>query len=303
MGPFLTVALDVPRRMARSKLLWLLVVVTGILLLAAAVPLGFGKDGAGKPIVQYLSFELGPLDPADPESPFKWASSYLTLIFAKYLACYLGVFCGLLLLADAVPNAFAPGSAEVVLPKPVHRATIVCARELGAVLVALGLATFLVGGATGIVFLRTGIFCPMVLVTIPIGVLEFAALHALGTVVGLAFQSPLLGAFASAFVWIASGLTGYVAGLGAALGIGKPDAPHDTRTSLMELTVHVARVAHRTLPRAADIPDLVERIPTRNWGTVPELGVAGEVEILAQATLWVALALVLASLVVRKRDY
>jgi ABC-type transport system involved in multi-copper enzyme maturation permease subunit len=295
MGPFVTIALDVPRRLARNKILWLLVVVIGLLLVFGAAPIGFDTEGK-LDLLTYWGKELSkPLEP-EPDFRFKIATSFLTLVFAKALASCAGVFTGILLLADAVTSAFAPGAAEVTLPKPVSRGAIVLARHLGAVLVALGLVTFLVGGAVAILYVRTGELCLSVLVAIPLTVLQFAVLHAVGTISGLVFQNAFLGALASAGVWVASWLTGLVGALAGALD---PAKPHD---DILTIATRVAAVAHRTIPRAADFPDLVQRIPTRNFGTLPG-GVASEVEIMAQALLWTGFALGVATLIVSRRDY
>ncbi len=143
-GPFLAFAFDVPRRLARGKLLWVFLLVSVLwllipLLLAATTDAEGHKvlTFAGKPWLDQPRPGQSAPPPIDPEEMVR---VLIGGIFGVFFACYAGPFSGLVLLADAVPSAFAPGSAEINVPKPVQRSTIVLARHVGALLVAIGLS-------------------------------------------------------------------------------------------------------------------------------------------------------------------
>ena len=264
-----TLALDVPKRLARGRIAWVLVVVNALAILGVAGGVGAGEHG-----LAFWGAELG-----------LTLANLLGAVFGLALASVLGVVTGLMLLADAATSAFAPGAAECTLPKPVSRATVVIARFLGAVLTAAAFATFVVGGAVLLARLRAGELATSVLWAIPVSVFAFAVLHALGNVSGLAFRNALASALVGPVVWIVSGATKGLSELSMSPAAG------------LKAIGHAAEIAHRVLPRAWDYPFLAHRLISGATDA------RSEAELIANGLVWLGLSLGLACLSVRRQDY
>jgi ABC-type transport system involved in multi-copper enzyme maturation permease subunit len=297
VSAFLAIAADVPRKIRRGWLMWILLVLVALILGLTALPLGHGQDPDGTAYCTWFGNDMrahyqgGAIDKSIPIE--EQVGNFVGNFYGYGIACYLGVLAGLILLADAIPSAFAPGQAELNLPKPVHRATIVLARHVGALMVAAFFATLLLGGAVGIAWARTGIFHTTTLVFIPVSVAMFGVLHAAGAISGVWIQNALLAAFASVAIWLAS------------IGTNVSNYFDDYENLPYPLIVKVLdglKVAHRVLPRPTDLPPFAQRILLHKLGTGP-LGMQGEVELAVQTLVWWGLALGLAVLVLRRRDF
>jgi ABC-type transport system involved in multi-copper enzyme maturation permease subunit len=275
--------------------MWILLVLVALVLAFAAAPLGRGVEADGTGFVTFYGWDMrgnGHDTLVHPSTLQEQVGNYLGGFFGYFMACYLGVLAGLILLADAIPSAFAPGQAELNLPKPVHRATIVLARHFGACAVATGYVTLLVGGAVGIAWARTGVFHAPTLVYIPVSVAIFGVLHAVGAISGVWIQNALLAAFASIAVWLVSIASYFLT------KEGYERTPYPFVVTLLD---HLKQ-ARRFLPRPIDLPPLAERLLKHELGTGP-LGMTGEVEIAVNTLVWWGLALALAALVLRRRDF
>jgi hypothetical protein len=295
VSAFLAIAGDVPRRVRRGWLMWLFFVAIIVLLALVALPLGKAQDVDGTIYATWWGNDMRG-DRANPMSLDVAVNGFVGGIFGLFLASYVGVFAGLVLLADAVSSAFAPGQAELNLPKPIPRATIVVARHVGAMAVATFFATLVVGGAFGIAYLRTGVVATKALVCIPVSVAIFGVLHAVGSIVGGLTLHPLLAAFAAVGTWLISIATNVPSWWPEFFdAIGKNNA-------LFGLVIRGVKLTHRILPRAVDLPSLAERVISHKFAEEP-LGMSGEVELIGNALVWWGLALALAVLVVRRRDF
>jgi ABC-type transport system involved in multi-copper enzyme maturation permease subunit len=298
-GPFLALALDVPKRLARGWVLWILL---GLTLLSLLLPLGLhvAHDKAQNPYITIFGL-LGRPDPGEGAvtlAPEDGATllrqeviDFVGGLFGIALASYIGVFTGLVFFADAVTSAFAPGAAEITLTKPVLRSTVVLARFVGAVAVAAAFATLLVGGAILIAYARTGVSVATVLWTIPISVLQFAVLYAIGSAGGVTFRNALVAAFLGLSPWLAGGITTL---------LGKFDK---SIVPFFKFVGEVSLKAHRVLPRAGDLADLAGRMTSGNFGDKAAGGTAGEAELVVNCLVWLGLGLGLAMLSVRRQDY
>lgn len=290
MRAFRTLALDVPRRFRSGWIVWILLVLGLLALAFGAGSIGVGGEGEAR-FATLFGKEMG-APPGGRTPPLELLlRDYVGGLFAVFLACYVGAFSGLIFLADAVPSAFQPGAAELVVPKPLPRAAIVLARHVGALVVAGAFALLIVGGAFAIVRVRTGIALWSVLWGIPCSLAVFGLLHAVGSLAGALSRNAFLGAFASLAVWTASIVTAKVSG---ALVGGPP--------GVFKTIGEVCRVAHRILPRAYDLQVLAERLIENELGSVQAGGTSGEVELVLQCVAWWGVALGVTILAVRKRD-
>ncbi|MEZ0228394.1 MAG: ABC transporter permease [Planctomycetota bacterium] len=296
MSAFLALVADVPRRMRTSWISWILIVIMLGLLALFVAPLGVKTDSAGEAFLTYFANDTRP----PPNSGIAALSmhesleQYIGQFFGLAIASYCGVFAGLIFLSDAVTSAFAPGQAELNLPKPVHRATIVLARHVGALVVATFFAVLLIGSAVGLAFLRTGIVVWKPFVFVPASVAMFGMLHAFGTIAGVGIQNALLAAFASVGVWLLSIVTKLPEWIPMLDKIQYP---------LLQWVVKGVRIGHRVLPRPIDVPPLAARILEKKFAEGGDFTTASELELIGNTLGWWALGLVLAVLVVRKRDF
>jgi ABC-type transport system involved in multi-copper enzyme maturation permease subunit len=307
---FLAILNDVPRRIRTSWVFWILLVLVLLVVgfFAISICVRTGDNGT---VMTWWGEELQDVNDqghfvhvdVTDEAP-RFAGGFLGV----FCACYVGVFAGLVLLADSVSSAFGPGSAEINVPKPVHRATILVARHVGALAVASFYASVLLGGGLLVVYLRTGVLVPKLLAYIPISVAIFAVLHAIGTIASVAIQNALLGAFASVGIWLVAVASG--------TGTWEIFRQLEKGSPLAEKVLTTVRIIHRVLPRPTDLPALGERILTHQFGAEPTaallqalrpgetpLGTLGEFELIANSLVWWVLGLIVASLVIRRRDF
>ncbi|MBI3723998.1 MBL fold metallo-hydrolase [bacterium] len=251
--PFLALAFDVPRRMSRGKVFWIFAFLC-LLTLCLAFALSVRKAESGK---EYLTWFGQPDYPPPGFPPIRDELQDFLMQLFGFLTLYAGVLSGLVIFSDVATNAFAPGSAELNVPKPIHRGAIVAARHLGAVLMASGFALLEVGGAVTLTWLKTGVFVSEVLWVIPISILLFAVLHAVGTIGSLATQNAFFGVLMSIGAWVSSYGTDLLAKKLPALGAMK----------VLEHAGKFAGIAHRLLPRASDLRDLLDRLISGTFGS------------------------------------
>lgn len=302
MTAFFAIAMDVPRKIRTSWLFWILIVLIALVLAFFGLSINVRPDTDGL-VATWWGEEIREqaLDGFHRADAATKIPEFLGGFVGFFCACFVGVFAGLILLADAVSSAFAAGQAELNLPKPVNRATIVLARHLGALLVATFFATLLVGGGIGVTYLKTKILAVQVFAYIPVSVAIFGILHAFGAISGVMIQNALLAAFASVAMWIVSFATN-VPNWQLWTEILKGDITEKVPYPLLVTAVKALRVIHRILPRPTDLLTFSDRILTRKVGVAPYT-MASELELVGNTVGWWILALVLAVLVVRKRDF
>lgn len=298
MSAFLAIASDVPRKIRTSWLFWILLTLVALALLFFWASINVKTAPDGRTIGTWFGEEFRE---TTEDGKFVSGSAERMVpilaggVIGAFFACYVGVFLGLVLLSDAVTSAFAPGQAELNLPKPMSRGAIVVARHLGAVMVAAFFATLLVGGGVLVTYLKTRIWATEVLIYLPASVAVFAVLHAIGAIASVWIQNALLAVLASVGGFMISFMTN-IPNWKVLGDLDKIPYP------LLVKVLKMVKIAHRILPRPTDLPDVGERLLTHKFGAEP-LGVSGEVELIGQTLVWWGLALVLAVLVVRRRDF
>jgi len=131
-------------------------------------------------------------------------SAFAYLVLVSVVASLFGVATGLVLVADAVPSAFAPGAAELLAPRPLPRAGIVLGRFAGGLAFGLVQAGWLVGLTIVAFGLRFGVWLPELGLTLGGLLLKFAVLLALATLAGTWARSALVGVVAAGLIWAGS---------------------------------------------------------------------------------------------------
>lgn len=286
-----TLALDVPRRLVRARIL------IGMLLLLSMFMAA---------MVGGLEVQTRPL-PSSGGTVLVWGNEAhsatvgpASQVLLEYL-CYVVLSFGgvaiagstlLILTNDAIPRAFLPGAAEVTLTKPLGRWEVVLARALGAFLVAAGVEIALVGGSAAIAAARTGLPTGRLLLSLPGLCLAFAVLHGLASLMGVIVRNPqwgILGTFGGLMVSLILWGSHYF------LTNFDPTGRGDRMSPTFELT---ARVLRYGLPRPAELIALAYRMAIRQ-----PFDTRGDLFILANGVAWTAGLYLLVVLAVRKRDY
>lgn len=219
---------------------------------------------------------------------------WFALIFI--MAASVGVAVGVFLTADAVSSALEPGSAEVLLSRPLSRPTVVLGRFLGALLFGGLQALWLVGLAVAVGGLKLGLWVPELLLCVGPLLLKLALLVAIATFVGNLLRVQALGLVAAALAWALSFVVNMLwesahtvaaaGGAGApAEGLGRFLPELAWARQLLPQVSHIDTVAGLFLGVDAELPDF------RPWAIV------------GQDAVWILGCLALTCLVVSRREY
>jgi Cu-processing system permease protein len=87
------------------------------------------------------------------------ASEFLRPVFQAlaYITFYFGLTLMIIAVADIAPKMFAPGRVELLLSLPLRRVEIVLGTYLGVLIIAVGATIFAIGGASVVLFAKTGL--------------------------------------------------------------------------------------------------------------------------------------------------
>ncbi len=119
-----------------------------------------------------------------------------------------GLFLSSFASAGLIPSVLEPGRIELLLSKPVSRTHILLGRYLGNVLVVTCNNAWLVLGVWTILGIKTGIWRPSFLITIPVTMFAFAVLLTVVVLVGVIFESAALATMVSAALMLLSAILG-----------------------------------------------------------------------------------------------
>ena len=108
--------------------------------------------------------------------------------------------------AGLVPSILEPGRIGLLLSKPVDRITLLLGRYIGTLLIVSANVVYLIGSIWIIVGLKTSLWYPEVLLSIPITIFVFAVLLCVITFVGVLFESPSVAVMVSVALMFISGV-------------------------------------------------------------------------------------------------
>jgi ABC-2 type transport system permease protein len=108
--------------------------------------------------------------------------------------------------AGLIPSILEPGRIGLLLSKPVGRITLLMGRYLGTVLIVSANVVYLIGSIWIIVGLKTGLWYPEFLLSIPITVFVFAVLLCVITFVGVLFESASVAVMVAVALMFISGV-------------------------------------------------------------------------------------------------
>lgn len=181
----------------------------------------------------------------------RWSAAYTIGFLERFLADGLAGLAGLLF-AVVVTGSFVPemlqkGRIDLLLSRPVGRATLLLSKYGGGLLYVLINAAYLVGGCWLGLSLRTGTWNPAFLLTIPVLTFVFAVLYAFSVWIGVLTRSALVAILTTIALWFCSSSAGsfdVMARLPA------------TQANVPPTFEKVAGIAHKLLPKTYDLKEL-----------------------------------------------
>jgi ABC-type transport system involved in multi-copper enzyme maturation permease subunit len=129
------------------------------------------------------------------------AVRFLQLLLAGGVADTAGILLALLWTAGFVPSFLEPSAASVLLAKPVPRWLLLAGKFAGVLTFVAFQATVFIGGTWLALGLRTGVWHPLYLVSIPVLLLHFAVFFSFSALLGVVTRSPQLSMVGSLIFW------------------------------------------------------------------------------------------------------
>ena len=284
----LTLAWDVLAESARGRFLWIYLALASAVTLVCALGIGLETVGERTSLL-FLGTELNRSgDIAQIARPALLLTFYnFALVMSSW--GFVGVVLGLFATCGSVSDAFAPGQAELILPRPISRGEVVLARfagGLGFAMVCVGwpcLLAFLVAG------IKHGVWWPEFLLVAPALLIKFAVLLSICTLVTVWAQNRMFGLAAAMFSWLGSFLLN---SLQSRLLATKTDSS----SAFGELGAQVTW-AQRLLPQISDHDVYAHHFAAQPMEVSSDLRLLG-----VQAVVWIVGPLLLTIWLCSRRD-
>ncbi len=100
-----------------------------------------------------------------------------------------------------IPNMLRKGTVDLLLVKPIHRSTLLVYKYVGGLAFMFLNTTFVVAGVWLILGLRTGMWGPGFLASIPVLTFQFALYYAVSTLVGVITRSSIAAILVACLAW------------------------------------------------------------------------------------------------------
>jgi ABC-type transport system involved in multi-copper enzyme maturation permease subunit len=101
-----------------------------------------------------------------------------------------------------IPNMLRKGTVDLLLSKPIHRATLLAYKYIGGLTFMFLTTVVTVGGVWLVLGLRSGLWAPNFLLSIFILTFEFAIFYAVSTLLAVLTRSPIVCILVSCFSWL-----------------------------------------------------------------------------------------------------
>ena len=129
------------------------------------------------------------------------AVHFLQLILAAGVADTLGLLLTLIWTAGFLPGFLAPQAVSVLLAKPVPRWALLAGKYLGVLAFVAAQAAYFVGGTWLALGLRTGVWDPTYLLSIPLLLLQFAVFFSFSLLLAVCSRSTVVCVSGSIAFW------------------------------------------------------------------------------------------------------
>ena len=179
------------------------------------------------------------------------AVQFLELVLSAGVADTLGLLLTLIWTAGFLPSFLDSHAVAVLLAKPVPRGGLLLGKYVGVLAFVLVQATYFVGGTWLALGLRTGIWSPAYLLSVPILLLHFAIFFSVSLLLAVLFRSTVVSVFGSIAFWGLSWGINYGRDLLTSASDAAPQA------AFSRPLVWLAEIGYWLFPKPADLGQLL----------------------------------------------
>jgi ABC-type transport system involved in multi-copper enzyme maturation permease subunit len=158
-----------------------------------------------------------------------------------------------------IPNMLRKGTVDLLLSKPIHRATLLVYKYIGGLTFMFLTTVVTVAGVWLALGLRSGLWAPGFLLSIFILTFQFAIFYAVSTLVAVLTRSPIVCILVACFTWVIL----WAVGAGHILLDATREFPADLRP-VPEWVYTTGDAAHFVLPRYKDLDALNSELMGRD---------------------------------------
>jgi ABC-type transport system involved in multi-copper enzyme maturation permease subunit len=178
---------------------------------------------------------------------------FLQVLLAKWVAGAAGTVLALIWTAGFLPEFLHPDAASVLLVKPVPRWSLLVGKCLGVLAFVAFHATLFVSGTWLALGLRTGVWEPGYLLTIPLLLLNFAIAYGASSVLAACTRNATACVFGAILFWLVCFGMNY----GRHAVVALPELAKGTAVARDELHL-AAELGYWVLPKPADLTVLLD---------------------------------------------
>ena len=192
---------------------------------------------------------------------------FLQSVLAQWVAGAAGTLLVLIWTAGFLPEFLQPSAATVLLAKPVPRWSLLVGKFLGVLTFVGFQAVVFVGGTWLALGLRTGVWLPGYLLTIPLLLLNFAVISSFAALLAVSTRSTVACAFGAILFWALCGGVNYARHAALAQASVAPEA-----SPYPPVFLGAVEAGYWLLPKPADMGILVQQAVETNkhFGGRPE---------------------------------
>jgi ABC-type transport system involved in multi-copper enzyme maturation permease subunit len=150
-----------------------------------------------------------------------------------------------------IPNMLRKGTVDLLLSKPIHRATLLAYKYIGGLTFMFLTTLVTVVGVWLVLGIRSGLWSPNFLLSVFILTFEFAIFYAVSTLVAVLTRSPIVCILVSCFTWLILWAVGY----GHLILDALRDIPKDLQP-VPQWVFPTVDTVHFVLPRYKDLDAL-----------------------------------------------
>lgn len=169
------------------------------LLLEAAFPRDIAPSRERELFVSYYGLEVptGAMPPLRRDYLIRAAVGTISSFFLGYL----GLFAGIIVTSNVIPQTFEPGAVDLLLSKPVNRMGVYISKFLGGCLFVLLNTTLLLGGMWLLTGLRHAVWIHSLVLCIPVFLFWFMVFFSISALVGLIWRNSIVAVCVTIGVW------------------------------------------------------------------------------------------------------
>ena len=196
------------------------------------------------------------------------------------LGAWIAILVGIVITAFFIPNMLRKGTVDLLLVKPIHRATLLVYKYVGGLAFIFLTSAITIVGIWLALGLRSGIWATGFLLTVFVLTFFFAILYSVSTLFGVLTRSAIVSILITCFVWFALWLVGTsyttLAMFRSDPHIGQEipgwanttvDTIHDVLPRTKDLDLLTTKLlSHEVLTESEIRRQKLDRLPDVTWG-------------------------------------